>query len=1147
MQSFDILCRTTPIYRSALLEASAGTGKTFAIEHWFVRLLIEPDPHRQQACALPEILAMTFTRAATNEMKGRIRHNIAKAIHFLHHPALEPDVPDYLQAILTCSLEQQTIIRMRLEEALACFDEAQIFTLHGLCARALKERAENACGRLSESPLDEVVYNVIDDFFRTGLQPSLCHPLQLKRLLGHFRGDADALKDALAKQITAGLTIASAPNYTDRFLAFQKAMRHLSQTYQWQADKLLDDFDRQVHQYKNLMDKPPQGHRPAVERMALQFNQSSWSLSDFEMILRDDLVLAKLERKARAKPGSEPILWYPDASSLLQKHLSPIIDATLDPRHIFGWMAQQCQTHLQRYCEEEEIGGPDQILQQMLAALDDPQFASNIQRRYRVVIVDECQDTDPIQWAIIQRLFLQRNLQSHLILVGDPKQSIYAFRQADIYTYLSTADTFPSESRLALRTNFRSHPNLVHAVNNLFSQSHCPGLIALPRLQSALPFPAAVATPHCLRNSLSDNKGAIHFILLKAKRGRARIWPSEELERNMIFPAIAHEILNLSQNLKRIAILVRDRHQAALIQQVLDEWNIPALTQRHGSLADSSAYAAMIEWLEAMAHPHDTCALRRALMGPLIRVPAEYLVTGSSDEEQMWRQLSDLRKSLIDYGFAEHHERLLQSRWGGSGTVFENLLGSKEGTDFLLEWQQIAQLLIEHQYRTHSGLEGLLTFLDQFPLLAQHNDERMKIQPDLTQDAVRILSIHASKGLEYDIVFAPGLMKRTTVDNLLTPDYSYSPPCFRVAEEGSPAHQAFCQELDAEKARQAYVAITRARDRVYLPVAIAEEGSRSSLGQAAPVELLLNRLARPLADDQELYRRINSFDGQHLCDFIDSNKSQISFSYEWLEAPPKLQKRMHPFPPQMLAPRPIQVPQRPQRLSSYTSMHTGYIGEEASTELQAPRDDEVLDRTVHTLPAGRETGIAIHRLLEKLAFPLLAGAEDEESMRALVRPQLQPEALLPWAEVISSLLFHGMHTPLPFHGCTEPQRLRDVNPSCVLREAEFFYPTERTGYFRGSIDLLCRQNDRYYLIDWKSNWLGPTRDFYTLERLQKVIKQQGYDIQAQIYADAVRSYLALFDRRPFDECFGGVFFLFLRGLDSRAKDRHGIYRAEVRT
>lgn len=1121
MEHFDILSPTTPVYRSVLLEASAGTGKTFTIEHLFVRLLLECDPGTGQPCQISQILAVTFTRAATRELKMRIRANIQKA---LDHSILEVD-------------------KRRLEAALACFDEAQIFTLHGFCAHSLRGYIDHLATSFGEESPRAFILETIKDFFRTQLDASLVSPIQLKRLLADFRGDINSLQEALFKDLSKGLPIVSMPTFEEHLKIFQATMQLLLKE-KWQAEAIIDDFKSQLSSFKKLGNAQPASLLPAVERMARLFDQTQWTAEDFEQLLRDDLVLAKLELLKRKSSIDTPVLHYPNLRPLLGEKLLPIITKAMTPSHIYATIAHHCLQLLERHMDEKETGGPDQLLKQMDIALENPHFLQNAQQLYRFVIVDEFQDTDPLQWRILTKMFLQApDPRPYLTLVGDPKQSIYSFRQADVYTYLHAAQQFPPTHRLGLKVNYRSQKHLVEAINCLFNEDHCPGLISLPRHRQSLAYPLVQASPNSPHKNFSDTRAALHFFLTKAQKGRLRSWPGEELEKRSFLPYIASEILKLHQQegleFKQIAVLVRDRHQAAATRAVLQQFNLPVLSQRQSSLVESPARQALVEWLAAMIDPQDQGALRCALGGSLGAWSAQQLADLDGEDEMNSHQdhnlsqIQHLRQLLIEQGIAAHVEALLKSCWQlGGPSVLERLLSTPAGIELYRDLQQITSILSEHQAETHCGIQGLLMFLDQFSQRALHNEEPFKILQDGNQDAVRILTTHMSKGLEFDVVFALGLVKRTGADERLMCDPTGSTLKLRVIESDEAAFRLVCLEQDAEKVRQAYVAMTRAKHRLYIPVAIAEEGSKIDQGEAAPIELLLGRLGQPLCDEAELYDRINTYDGSALLNFIQTHPG---ISHEWITEPTTAASLRRLRPPTLIPPLDVCIPQRPCQAYSFTSLVEKKPGDERFQENQST------DKTVHTLPAGRDTGIIIHQILQSIAF----------DQPLSLSPFLKGTLLEEWEPVVNQLLYHTLNTPLPLRGSPKPFALSQTDPAKQYRELEFVYPAPSpgtlntaqvgNGFLRGSIDLLISHANHYYLIDWKTNWLGPDAQAYHPEALAQAILQHGYQLQAQIYSQALKRYLKLVDPRPFEECFGGMYFLFLRGLNANSSESRGCY------
>ncbi len=217
-------------------------------------------------------------------------------------------------------------------------------------------------------------------------------------------------------------------------------------------------------------------------------------------------------------------------------------------------MARGCQQLLQRYVEAEGISGSDQLLIQMSQAVQDIAFCHRVSNRYRFAIVDEFQDTDAQQWQIFQKLFLGRQ-GTYIALVGDPKQAIYGFRQADIYTYINAVQSFAQEHHASLVTNYRSCKPLVEAVNHLFCEQYNPNLLSMPAVDSSLAYRDAQSASHSSQNSIPDGRGAMHFFIAKASKGRSKRWPTDDLEVNVLYPYMANEIHKLVVLNVSIAIL----------------------------------------------------------------------------------------------------------------------------------------------------------------------------------------------------------------------------------------------------------------------------------------------------------------------------------------------------------------------------------------------------------------------------------------------------------------------------------------------------------------------------------------------------------------------------------------------------------------
>ena len=751
--SFNVLDRHLDLRKSYLLEASAGTGKTYSIENIAVRLLIDP----KEPLLLENILLVTFTRAATAELKQRVRQAISQAIDFLAHDL--PNRPDYIAAIIEAGEVSRHTAKRALEQALFCFDQAQIFTIHGFCARMLRDNGfESDLGFNSPEDTGNVPYNrvlgVIRNYLRTETGSDVYSPEQLRIILA-IKGNQEELERKLYQHLTGGVEVVATPNFSEQLASFQNAMRQLREQGYTSSPYIYEDFEKLSVAYNGIKNNKAEVLNQ-IEQFAALFEQNEWSVDDFDLLMRNGLGLLNYKRSARGKLPSDEELHYPRFYNDLQHLLHPIVELAKNPMANYARMAAGCQQLFKRYCAEEELATSDDLLQTMFNAVQEgSHFAARIRQLYRAVIIDEFQDTDPIQWGIFSALFVS---DTTLYLVGDPKQSIYAFRRADIYTYLEAAQLV--KSHLTLDTNYRSQLSLVEALNRLFSNT--PGLIPLPRLKTALPYKEVRASARTPEKQFSDQLGAVHFSI---RYGSAKEKQLEE--ERYYFPFIAAEIRRLTQqdglSLRKCAILVRDRHESARLLDYLNRVAIPALAQRNESLADSPALPLMQALLQAALYPWDQSAVKVALGGQLIGWTHQQLRDSSSDLlEEALARFRLMRLKLLK-GFTPFFQEFMASSWGMEGkTIAEKLLSQQGGLQIYQDLAQIGELLAEQQSQSQASPDTLLAFLETFPLLQDDEDKRLARRQDPTQDAVQIMTMHVSKGLEFDVVFALGLMKRSS-------------------------------------------------------------------------------------------------------------------------------------------------------------------------------------------------------------------------------------------------------------------------------------------------------------------------------------------------------------------------------------------------
>lgn len=1162
MRKFDVLDRNLNLYRHYLLEASAGTGKTFSIQNIVVRLLIESQGG-QESLPLQKILVVTFTRAATRDLKIRIRSNIEQALLYLQNwqsqNLIDKQVPDYLKACMEKGAENVHHAQKRLQQALFTFDQAQIFTIHSFCARMLRQFAlESDMGLHSltgEDPLPQSeLITLIRDFFRTEVSLENYSPAQLGILLKE-----DPHQKKLLKSIQSGYEFPVFPSFKEFCLEFKSKMSFLKHSLSLTSEKIITDFRSQSEFYRNYKSGETKAETLAkIIRFAKLFDQEEWNVQDIDGLISDGLVWIKaLDRKLlKGRSPNIDKLNYPDFTAQLQEHLYLIVEEAGNFAVLLARMARDCQKLLKRYQREEEKLSPDDVLRKMNESLDQSSFLRKVQANYQAVIVDEFQDTDPLQWQIFWRLFIsdQPVWQGYLYLVGDPKQSIYSFRQADIYTYLAAAQALGDSHCFSLDVNYRSQPRLVQALNILFSADYLSHFIPLPKKSFSLAYQPVQAASEPHTQIFEDEHGAIHFFIAD---GQAFKKPKlTDLETHIFFPFIAQQVTRLRKknNLKfyQFAVLVRDRHQALRLAEYFNLLGIPYLNQRGTSLASSPAHQALIDVVRAVLRPQDRGAIRTALGCPIIGWEHEE-VKKVEAIEFILLFVQHLRVCLFEKGFATFFQELLHSVCNPVGqTVSEQILAREGGLEFYRDLQQIADIIIDHQYVEWNGPEGIIPFLDQFQVWEENEDVRVKRFQDPTTDGVKILTLHFSKGLEFDVVFALGLINRIGIKEDLIPSDLDGKLLLTPMLENSDEYQRYCEECDAEKMRQLYVALTRAKMQLYIPIALHLFSERLKLGDASPIDLFLARLYQPNANSYlSLYERIKCHTGKYLLDFLESvgKKHWMTYSIHQ-EVVYDFPRETHTKNPCLYFPPQVSISNQALWMTSFSilSQRFEYKAAERLALLSiAPRDYESTVKTVHTLPANYETGLLIHHILEKINFKDIRYLKDQDEAVFLVRPFVQKTAFEQWEHVIAHLIFNTLKAPL---FADDQFCLADLDLNQIYREMPFVFPYKKEdkmeeiefkeGLIKGVIDCLFYYKGFYYLLDWKTNWLGSQYESYDSPSLQIVMKEHIYFLQAAIYTEAIGRYLNLVEKRPFEECFGGALYLFLRGIQPRK--RTGIYQ-----
>lgn len=808
---------TAPLNQGVnLIEASAGTGKTFAIAMLALRLVVEA------GLPIERLLVVTFTKAATAELKNRIRARLAEARQGLRDPSLVMD-RTMAQWLAGLSIEPGLAVK-RLEMALLDIDRAGIFTIHGFCQRILQEHALES-GQLFDveltDNLDAIRQLCADDFWRKQLYP---RPAWDVAAMTSAYATPDALLASVGR-IPEGTPVYPQESDLDNTLmALKAAVGRAAGQLDAVADKLAagwgqknfkpsyrETFETRLGDFRRWLQGEPMP--PATDFLALLTTEGlSNGLNGNQFRKRGDQT-AEARKQAYLQELSIDSGVFDGVANALARLALDMRLALLDTlRTGVGVRLLQLNT----------LSFDDLInrLAELLRGKQNCFLVDEIRQRFGVALIDEFQDTDSGQWEIFSILFASPS--HYLYLIGDPKQAIYKFRGADIYAYLKAQSQ--AEYRYTLDKNWRSHPGLVAAVNTLFQRDNAFYLQGL----SFLPTQAAKSAEEGHLQWDGQVLAPMMLWQLSESDSENGYWrPDRKDADRQIRAAVAHEIAALLSGAcylqpdgerllaQQIAVLVRTNKQAEEYQQVLREAGIASVLHNSQSVLLSSEAEDLFKVLQAVAHPDDSNLLKQALMLDWFGLDGQALFRLINDEEAWDQRVTQ---------FLGYHQR-----WQKSGlmAMMRGLLATENVSVTLaqgsLAERRLANLQHLLELLQQAAIEGHLNMTQTLDwLVAEMNvaskwsgaSEQQQLRLESDDDAVQIVTMHRAKGLEYPVVFCPSLWQRngrldTEKEKIVCHENGRM-----VADLGSDElprrrGQALAEEL-AEDIRIAYVALTRA-------------------------------------------------------------------------------------------------------------------------------------------------------------------------------------------------------------------------------------------------------------------------------------------------------------------------------------------------
>ncbi|WP_243977136.1 exodeoxyribonuclease V subunit beta [Vibrio natriegens] len=1166
-----------PLHGARLIEASAGTGKTFTIAGLYLRLLLghgSAETKHRVPLTVDQILVVTFTEAATAELRDRIRARIHDArIAFARGHSSDPVIQPLLNEF--DDHKQATEILLQAERQM---DEAAVYTIHGFCQRMLTQNAFESGSRFNnEFVTDEshLKAQVVADYWRRNFYPL---PFTLAGEVRQLWGSPSALLSDISNYLTGAPLSLSVP-------AMKGSLADVHTENLKKIDELKAQWRGSQDDFLALISDSDINKRSYTKKSLPTWLEAvnAWAATETTGYDYPD----KLEKFAqnilseKTPKGSAP-----------QHAVFEAIEAFLaNPislkAPLLAHAIEHCRVMLASAKNQKQWLSFDDLLTQLSASIDTDEselLAERIRTLYPVAMIDEFQDTDPLQYSIFSRIYLN-NPECGLFMIGDPKQAIYGFRGADIFTYIKARNQV--SAHYTLGTNWRSSADMVQAVNQVFALPDSPFIY-----DSDIPFLPVNYSPNADKRIWTmggQKQPALTYWLQNAEEKplpkgeyltRMAEATASQIQTILTQAQLGQACLVNGEKEKTvqagdIAVLVRTGSEGRMIKQALADQGIASVyLSNRDSVFTSSVAQDLQRLLQAVLTPENDRALRASLASELFALDAASLDALNNDEivwENAVNEFKEYRKLWIQRGvlpmlravISKRHiaERLLEE---GASSQGEN------GERVLTDLMHIGELLQQASNELDSD-HGLLRWLAQSISDAENglggsDDQIQRLESE--RNLVQIVTIHKSKGLEYELVFLPFVFSYREASEAKYYDAANDRTVLDITGNDASMQQADKERL-AEDLRLIYVALTRAVYACFIGASPLRNGRSTK----EPTGVHRSAIGYLVQNGQE--GGINDL-------YQGLKQQQDKLDCVALGEPPQQLEEMYVAPQEEvcdLTAKELQNPiDRNWRITSYSGLvkqGSHQTEHDATIEITGfdidssdEQDEEDLvepERSIFTFPRGARPGTFLHSLFEEIEFTQPATTEENTQiiLGLMESEQLDEE----WLPILQQLIDTVLATPLDGKSLLLNQKA----PSQRLVEMEFLLPIEVLsapalnrviqrhdplsakagdlgfqtvqGMLKGFIDLVFEHQGKYYVLDWKSNHLGDDVTHYHGEALKSAMADHRYDLQYQIYALALHRFLrSRLANYQYDQHFGGVYYLFLRGMDGQSD--HGIFSAK---
>jgi exodeoxyribonuclease V beta subunit len=1264
IRDFNLL--KSPLEGTNLIEASAGTGKTYAITGLVLRLILE------KAIPIEEVLVVTFTEAATSELKDRIRKRLREALEMFSGSGAQDELLEGLYA----SHPNAAAASRRLKRAINDFDRASIFTIHGFCMRVLHDHAFES-GMLFDTELvtdqEILIREIVHDFWRKHFYNASIlffnyaaahglNPGSLRSMVG--RHTTNPYLKIIPESGVPGCSELEA-----EFLVRFEKCRQAWTSAKPEVQVILTTSET-LNRAKYRKDRIAGW----LQAMEAYLSGECFDCSLFDRFEKFTTIHMKSAVKKGAEPPSHPFFLLCDQLNLAQQRLAEGFD-----RCLLGLKLEFIHTvrsELAKRKLDKNIVFYDDLLLMLDRALRGPggeDLAAIAGSKFKAALIDEFQDTDSIQYAIFENIFGQAG--SPLFLIGDPKQAIYGFRGADIFTYMDAARS--ASNRFTLGENWRSEPALISAVNTVFSRATVPFVYEDIGFEPVRP---AGNKRHEMLELDGEKKPPLQIWFLKADGIKGEQPITRAIARDVIPQAVAAEISRLlalaregkavidrrSIQAGDIAVLVRRNAEAGLVKEALSSLGIHSVLYDIGNLFETHEAMEVERLLTSIADPSDERLLKAALLTDMLGLGGEGLDRLIRDEpewDEWLSRIGEYHDTWSRHGFFRMFRHLLLRE-----AVLPRLMALVDGERRCTNVLHLSEMLHGAAIEGSLSMHGLVKWLSEqraedTPKLEEH---QLRLESD--ENAVKLVTIHKSKGLEYPIVFCPFIGDRSRVLQGDGPFTFHDELDGRrlTLDLGSPGREENLKlaekEQLAENVRLLYVAMTRARHRCTLVWGCFRDAESS-----APAYLFHQPGSEEAGNLPEaVCSRYSSSNEQELWNDLEAIQREGQGSIELLEAPlekgqpqPGLEEERVELGCRSFSGR----IHRDWGISSFSSIVSNQprkaewadrddmirpgLAEEEDLQGTLPPTGEFRD--ILSFPRGAAAGIFLHEVFEHLDFT----SRDRTLIEELVTDKLKMHGFESfWTGAVCDMVRKVLAVPL--ESGPDSFTLSQVQAADRLNELEFYFPLEVTGehslkellgrtagttkhedspfrkrgnageletpilpsldgnaaelktkklpsldgrgwgrvetgdvphphptspvkgeelnsapfrkrgkggfaaspstleqlkfkplegYMKGFIDLVFRHRGRFYIVDWKSNYLGARTEDYDQAAMLAAMDENLYHLQVHLYAIAVHAYLKTrIPEYAYESHFGGVYYIFLRGVDPAKGREYGVYR-----